>query len=84
MFILLLLVNRRRPFFQAYETSFITIRKISRTPYRGSLDIFKDNVCAADVDHVQPTAHNQTPLREIVPVSLSESCLESRVLDDGI
>ena len=47
------------------------------------MNIFEDDVGAANVDHVQSAAHNKTPLREVIPVSLSESGLKSRILDDG-
>ena len=52
---------------------------ISNT-YRGSLDIFKDDVGAGDVDHVQAATDDQTPFMEVVSVSLFECGLESRVL----
>ena len=56
---------------------------ISNT-YRGSLDIFKDDVGAGDVDHVQAATDNQTPLRAAVSVSLSQCSLQSRVLGSQI
>ena len=38
----------------------------------GRVDIFEDDVGAGDVDHVQAAAHDQTPLMEVVSMSLFE------------
>ena len=49
--------------------------------YRCCLDIFEDNVGAADVDHVQATADDQTSLGKVFTVSLFQCCLKPRVLN---
>ena len=49
--------------------------------YRCCLDIFEDNVGAADVDHVQATADDQTSLGKVFTVTLFQCCLKPRVLN---
>ena len=46
---------------------------ISNT-YRGSLDIFKDDVGAGDVDHVEAAADDETSFMEVVSMSLFQCC----------
>ena len=47
------------------------------------VDVLEDDVGAGDVDHVEATAHNETPLVEVVSVSLFQRSLQSRILTDN-
>ena len=75
-------LNRKMSFFLYIRNKIIGINfKFCKDLSR--VDVLEDDVGAGDVDHVEATAHNETPLVEVVSVSLFQRSLQSRILTDN-